>query len=504
MGNTINTDKLYQTAAQCCKEDLSLFVRTFWGQIIPDKLEWNWHMQVLCDELQYVYKLVIDRKPKEYDLIINIPPGTSKSTICTIMAQAWSWTVDPTLRHITGSYSDALATEHSVKMRDLVNSDLYKAFYPEIKIKPDENNKTNYKTLQRGQRYTTSVGASVTGIHAHIITVDDPLNPKQAASDVELSNANDWLDSTLSTRKVDKELTPTILIMQRLHMNDCTGHLLSKDIKIKHINLPAEDSEDVRPLELRLSYKDGLLDTKRLSRSVLANMLAMLGTAGYAAQFEQRPVPKDGLKWRKWFKAVPDMYFPMLEDFTIYRTYWDLAYTENHKNSACAYITAGVNAHDNTIWIYDLGWDWLEAPELIKYMSSKPAPHMIEAKASGKSMKQTLVRQGINAIEMPVVGGDKVARSANASPVAEAGRVYVKASLIDKLYNDPKQGILYFPNGVHDDLADVLAMCLQDLGKTNGTPLTTFTGNEIRVAEPQQQQDTNNRISIYTGNETYY
>lgn len=110
----IDIDKV---AAELCRRKLSFFVKEFWDVVIAEQMIWGPHMDVLCDEIQVAYERVMRREPKEYDLYINIPPGTSKSTIITIMAPAWSWTIDASLRHITGSYSDALATEHSVKSR---------------------------------------------------------------------------------------------------------------------------------------------------------------------------------------------------------------------------------------------------------------------------------------------------------------------------------------------------------------------------------------------------
>src|ERR1044072_6256078 len=91
--------------AELCKRNFSFFVKEFWEVIIQDELVWNWHMDVLCNEIQAVYERVIGemkpvmkdgkqlidngkpvfqrvRLPKLYDLIINIPPGTTKSTIC--------------------------------------------------------------------------------------------------------------------------------------------------------------------------------------------------------------------------------------------------------------------------------------------------------------------------------------------------------------------------------------------------------------------------------------
>lgn len=455
--------KPHNASAELCKRHLWYFVKEFWETIIAEELAWNWHMQELCDELQLVYERVIKREAKEYDLIINIPPGTSKSTICTIMAPAWAWTVDPSLRLITGSYSDALATEHSVKSRDIIESDLYRLYFPDVLIKYDKGRKTNYETTKLGQRFATSVGGSVTGVHAHLITIDDPLNPKQAASKTERDSANAWMDKTLSMRKVDKKITPTILIMQRLASDDCTGYLLAKKkVNLRHVCLPAELSDNVKPAILKEKYIDGLLDPERLGRLQLAEARIDLGGDAYAGQMAQTPVQEGGLIWKKWFIEMDDSIFPSIADAHQMGTDWDLAYTDDDDNAASAYVTAGKIGGKG--FIFDLDFAFLEFPDLIKYMKHRKAPHYIEAKASGKSAKQSLTRGGVVAIEVKVVGGkDKIARAKMATPPAEAGMVYIKKSLADKLYNDERQGILNFPKNSHKDLADALAQCMQRL-----------------------------------------
>jgi predicted phage terminase large subunit-like protein len=452
-----------QAAAELCKRHLSFFVKEFWPVVIAEELVWSDHMQVMCDEIQKVYEQAIARKPKLYDLIINIPPGTSKSTVCTIMAPAWAWAKDDSLRCITGSYSDALATEHSVKSRDIIESDLYHRYFPNVLIKYDKGRKTNYESTGLGQRYATSVGGTVTGIHAHVITIDDPLNPKQAASQTECNNANQWMDKTLSMRKVDKALTPTILVMQRLATNDCTGYLLAKQKgNVRHVCLPAEISERVSPPEYKSIYKDGLLDPARLSATVLKEARLDLGGDGYAGQMAQTPVQEGGLIWRKWFIEIDDAVFPDMKDATMIGSDWDLAYTDDDSNAASAYITAGKILNKAFIWDFD--YAFLEFPELIKYMKQRRAPHYIEAKASGKSAKQALSRAGIPAIEIKLMGSkDKIARAKMATPPVEAGLVYIKKSLADRLYNDDRQGILNFPRGQHKDVADALAQAMQRL-----------------------------------------
>lgn len=141
--------------AELCRRKFSQFVKSFWGAICNEELVWNWHMDVLCDEIQQVYERVFKRLPKEYDLVINVPPGSSKSTICSQMAIAWGWTVDNTLRHMTGSYSQPLSYEQAQYTRDIVNSDKYKRLFPETYIQPGRDSVSNYRTNGGGQRKST-------------------------------------------------------------------------------------------------------------------------------------------------------------------------------------------------------------------------------------------------------------------------------------------------------------------------------------------------------------
>lgn len=348
--------------AELCRRSYAYFVKEFWNEVVPDLCIWNWHMDYLCSELEKVARRVFKRLPKKYDLIINIPPGTSKSTIVTIMFPVWCWINDPTLRFIAGSHNKDLSLEHADFSRDLVRSDKFKRYFPNLHMRKDKENKSNYRmeyivedketqrfyTRQGGNRLSTSVGAAVTGHHAHILLVDDPLDPKKAASEVELKTANTWIGRTLSTRKVNKKVTPTILIMQRLAEDDCTGHMLAKghkQKKIRHICLPgsipvkpnSNEEWDVSPEECRAMYSpEGLLDAKRHPWSVLLEMEEDLGQFGYAGQVGQAPTPPEG----GMFKVTRFTFIDSLKEHSAKISkmvrYWDKAATENKDNpQAC-------------------------------------------------------------------------------------------------------------------------------------------------------------------------
>lgn len=471
---------LDEVNAERCRRRLFTFVQEFWYEVSPEDPVWNWHIEALCDEIQedilrvcrlpqrWIDGICFPAKPREaklHDTIINIPPGTTKSTICTVMAPAWAWTVDASLRIITASYSGDLSMDHAVKSRDIIQSDKYQRYFPEIEIRKDANNKAQYKNTKMGERYSTSVGGTITGIHAHLIIVDDPINTKKATSDGELEEASNFMDQTLSTRKVDKKITHTILVMQRLHALDPSGNWLRKKGKrLKHICLPATIRPNIKPEKFREKYVNGLLDAVRMDYDVLADMKLDMGSYGYAGQMEQDPTPAGGGVWQQWIISIPDKDMPTPEQMTGYGTDWDTAYTEKTTNAGSASITSG--KFNGRMYIDDFGAYWKEFPELINLMRLKPSPHYIEAKASGKSAKQTLVNAGIPAIEVQV-NGDKMVRARDATPKAEAGMVCCRASILDKLYNDEDQGILKFPNAPKADVADTLSQAVQ---RHFGTP----------------------------------
>lgn len=453
--------------AELCKRDLAFFVREFWDYINNQPLQWNWHLDVICEELMYISRRVYDKLPKDGDCIINVPPGTSKTKIASVLATCWDFANKPDIREFVGSYSDSASLSIAYDIRNVMRSDKYRLYFPEVQVSKDFDTKHEFRTTKGGHFFAFTIGGTLTSKHADILKVDDPLNPNEVSSQAAILTTNRFFDFTLPTRKTNKDVTPTILIMQRLDENDPSGHLLRKPGKhIRHLCLPGEVSDKVKPAHLKEKYIDGLLDPIRLKRSTLADSKIDMGSAGYSAQIMQDPIPDGGAIWQKWFIEVDDRLWPLRKQFTMYGTDWDTAYTEKEDNAASAYMTGGKIGND--IYIDDFGFDWLEFPQLVKWIQSKEGPHHVEDKASGKSLQQVLRRWGINVILVGVQGGDKVARAKMATVPAEAGRVFIRKSLADRLYNDDKQGILKFPKGKFKDVADVLAQFIQRLDKRGG------------------------------------
>lgn len=342
--------------AELCRRSFYQFVQEFWSTIIEADPVYNWHIKYLCEELEKLFLSVVNNWTREYDLIVNIPPGTTKSTIISVMFPAWVWCArNPVnrsqtgkyLKFLSGSHTESLSLEHAELSRDIILSDKYKSYFPDVEIRMDKNAKSNYKNTAGGNRIVSSVGARPTGKHAHFLLVDDPVDPEAALSDTQRDTANRWCTRTLSTRKVDKRVTITIIVMQRLHKEDPTGYYLERKNNIRNIVLPGsiqnkKDGFKVCPPELKKFYVNGLLDPHRMPAHVIEEMRRELGPYGYAGQVGQDPKAREGAMFQaEWFEirnAAPSGGTPWVRA-------WDLAATtekEAKKGGDKAAWTAGV------------------------------------------------------------------------------------------------------------------------------------------------------------------
>lgn len=341
-------------ARELVKGSLFHAVKYFWPVISNDELKENWHMRYLCQELEKVVKRVANNQPKEYDLIINIPPGSTKTTIISIILPVWAWINWFWMKFITIGYSSPLSLESAEYSRDIIRSTRFRDIFPELEIKEDKDTKSNYKIQRKyrkhtgrpfvkeqgGNRFSTSVQGTLIGFHGHVLIVDDPNNTKKTESPAQLEATNNWIDRTLSTRKTDKLVTPTIVVMQRLHENDVPGHLLkTRDPnQIKHICIPGEIENyehTVNPPHLKEFYEDGLMDKKRMGWKVLKQMELELGQYGYAGQIGQAPTPPGGGMFQvDNFSVIESMPAPVNIEQII--RYWDKAGTEKKDNPNAA------------------------------------------------------------------------------------------------------------------------------------------------------------------------
>jgi len=350
------------------KASLFEFVKEFWSVIITDEYVHNWHIELLCDEIQLVVdKYVLDRAPHIPDdkwyvgqtqnikknLLFNVPPGTSKSTITSRILPAWIWANNDSKTVMNNTVSSSNANEFSSKSKDIIESELFHSYFPNVKIRRDVSAKTFYQTESGGVRFSYSTFGSVTGKHASILIDDDRMDVSIADSPADRKRAINQFKA-FQTRKKDKAKTPYILVEQRLSSKDTTAHCLNvfKD-ECRHICLPAENVyKNVSPAGIEEYYIDGLLDPVRLSREILkSTKMGLLDETkpisdiAFNIQFNQASETAEGLLYGKlnMVKSLPENREGAIR----------LSFTDVADTGSDYFATPFVEINKNKIYIFD-------------------------------------------------------------------------------------------------------------------------------------------------------
>lgn len=453
---------------KACTDSFYEFLVSFWDTIVAEPMKDNWHIKYLCDELQYLSTFVRDRKKKPYDLAVNVPPGSTKTTIVLQAFPAWLWIDAPFARIISSSHGHDLSEASANKSKDIIQSKKYQLFFPHVRLRRDSTAKSRYANTKGGNRHTTSTNGNATGDHAHIKLMDDLQDISKSASVANREAAINHM-KMLFTREVEKGNSINVLIMQRLNELDCTSYLLSLSAKrkVKHICLPAIANDSIKPPELRKYYINGLLDPVRMSNEILEEKKIELGSYGFDSQFQQDPTPPEGnLIKRSWFKILPKANY--LKEHHTHNFFLDTAYRERSKK-----IVKGEAVNDPTgllsccmvagiVYLYNYIEVYEKLPGLVKFIPkwvyannySNNSRIMIEPKASGISTVDT-VREytKLNVMEIEGAKDDKLTELTNASASIESGRFILVEGTWNKLFLDRVCG---FPHAAHDEAVDLL------------------------------------------------
>lgn len=226
--------------AKMCEADRLYFARYFFKQRMGAKMIVAPHHQVIDHTLQRVVDGEIKR------LIINVPPGYTKTELATINFIAHGLALNNRCRFMHLSYSHNLALLNSSTARGIVKSGAFQAMWP-MTLRDDADSKAMWWTEHGGGVYASSAAGQVTGFRAgHMeegfqgaLLIDDPVKPDDAFSEVIRDGINNRFNETIKSR-LAIETTPIIVIMQRIHYHDLSGYLLrgGSGEMWHHLNLP--------------------------------------------------------------------------------------------------------------------------------------------------------------------------------------------------------------------------------------------------------------------------
>jgi predicted phage terminase large subunit-like protein len=432
----------------------------------------NWHIDALAYDLELV------RRGKIRRLIVNMPPRSLKSIVCSVAFPAYVLGHDPRKRFIVASYGAELATKLGNDCRAVLQAPWYRSAFPGTRISRIKNTEAEVMTTRHGFRMATSVGGTLTGRGGDIIIIDDPLKPLDAYSDSALKSVNDWYTSTVPSRLDDKRTGAIIVVAQRLHPDDLTGVLLGRSSEWTLLNFPAiaERDEQIQIGDERYHVRKigDLLHAAHEPSWVLDDMRAQLGPEAFAAQYQQNPVaPGGNMIKRVWVRRYDGL--PVRTSSTHVLQSWDTASKDGEQNDWSVCTTWYVL--DGRYYLVDVlrgrfDYPTLKERAIAHGRAHRPTKVLIEDAGVGTALVAEL-KKCFTVIAVKVDDNKKTRMSVQSAKFASGDVVFPRqAPWLEELEAE----LFAFPGSRYDDQVDSVSQALGHETQVHGWSAKSVEG----------------------------
>jgi len=320
----------------------------------------GWAIEAIADHLQAVTFGHIKR------LLINVPPGFTKSLMTDVFWPAWEWGPRnmPSMRYVCASYSNHLTERDNMRCRNIVISDRYQKLWGNrFKVSNEQFTKIKFANDKTGWKLATSVSGIGVGERGDRFIIDDANNTMEMESEQVRHTTNMWFTEVVPDRLNNPQKSAIVIIQQRLHEDDVSGVALSRDMGYTHLMIPMRHDltrhcvtvlgmeeivneetgeveereklwEDPRTEEGELAWPE------RFTEEVCINMERDKGPYAWSGQYQQFPVPRGGAiikedYWQLWNRDV-------LPNFEFIVASLDPAFTEKDENDPSAMTVWGI------------------------------------------------------------------------------------------------------------------------------------------------------------------
>ena len=431
---------------EICKTNFLEFIDHMWDGFICGR-----HHKIFAEKLEGIANGTIKR------LIVNMPPRHTKSEFASTYFPAWIMGRDPSRKIMQTTHTGELAVRFGRKVRNMMDSDIYKQIFPEVSLSSDSKSAGRWETNKSGEYFAAGVGGAITGRGADLLIIDDPHSEQDAMSPTAMESCWEWYTSGPRQR-----LQPggsIVLVMTRWSGIDLTAKLLEAQKEAladqwEIVEFPAIFPETENPLWEEFWSLEELLKVK-----------ASLPVMKWNAQWMQTPTSEEGsIVKREWWQKWESENLPNVS--YIIQSY-DTAFSKKENADYSAISTWGVFRPDedspDSIILLDCQKGRYDFPELKRlameeYKYWEPDMVLIEAKASGTPLTHELRRLGIPVVNYsPTRGHDKTTRMHSVAPIFESGLVYApQKAFAEEMIEECAS----FPFGANDDLCDTMTQAL--------------------------------------------
>lgn len=482
-------------AAEKGRDRLSAFLRAAWHVVEPGRpLNWGWHLDAICEHLEAVAAAQIT------NLLITIPPGTTKSRTVAVFWPAWVWLRWPESRWLFISNDDGLASRDSMACRRLIESDWFALHYPERpEITTDQNTKTWYENVRAGHRQSMGIRANVTGKKGDVIVVDDANDAEKVESAAERLTINRRWDTAIYDRVIDFKKGRRVVVGQRTHKQDLIGHIIEAG-GFEELRIP-EEFEPAKRCTTSIGYSDPrtvegeLLRPDQFGPEQVEQAKKRLQSIGYRAKHQQEPMDKEGYRFKRaWLDARRWRYdgdFIVLDDgkggvqrfLPERQSRWGTADGAASENTAADYtaISAWVTSPRNDLVWVGCRREQLEIPDQPDVLAQEYRKHHmqwvgVESVLANTALFQFAKRTTMVVRKLDPKRQDKLTRATPAIVFAESGRLWLPDRETARRINFPLDAVIAELTAFtgdedrdeHDDIVDNLSYAVrcQQMGGT--------------------------------------
>lgn len=428
--DVLSNSEIIQSA---CKKDFEFYLTTIFYVINGSKFFLKpFHLKVIK-----ALQTLVNGENTKRNLALCLPVGSGKSLITEyFITWCFARTVNNTFCYT--SNSDRLINKLSKECKDIIENPYWQALFNHP-LKKDDRQRVNFSfdgAKNRTGLTAGTTGGAITGLDAGnpniegfsgALIIDDPLDAGNARYEKSRDEVVTFYDEKLSTRR-RTPTTPTILIMQRLHLDDLVGWIEKNEPEEWEIlKVPALD-EDGNSFWAERYPVEELEKIRRINNFK------------FQSQYQQDPIASGGAVIKtEWFK-----YYPANITYEYKRIFItaDTAQKIKEHNDYSVFMVWGVTKFGKLHLLDEIRGKW-EAPDLkrqvkilwnrwSKGIGNTPCSGLyIEDKASGTGLIQEIKRECAIPVLPLQADKDKLTRLEAVLAHVEAGNV--------ELPNNPEQ-----------------------------------------------------------------